>query len=157
DVDGQTSTALLVTALHALAGKEHVRYHVPNRLTEGHGIRVAKLREILEADEPIGVLLTCDTGIAEAEAVGFAKDRGLTVIVTDHHDLTAEFLALTPGDDALWGLDADEAGEQSVRRADAIVNPKFLPEGDPLRTLPGVGVAYKLMQRLYELEGRTEE
>jgi len=157
DVDGQTSTALLVTALRALAGKERVRYHVPNRLTEGHGIRVAKLREILDADDAISVLLTCDTGIAEAEAVGFAKDRGLSVIVTDHHDLSAEFLALTPGDDALWGLDADEAGAQSVRRADAIVNPKFLPEGDPLRTLPGVGVAYKLMQRLYELEGRAEE
>ena len=158
DVDGQTSTALLVTALRALAGKQKVRFHVPNRLTEGHGIRLARLREILEASTaPIGVLLTCDTGIAEAEAVGFAKDRGLTIIVTDHHDLTAEFLALTPGTDALWGVDAGTAGAQSVRRADAIVNPKFLPEGDPLRTLPGVGVAYKLMQRLYELEGRADE
>ena len=44
-----------------------------------------------------------------------------------------------------------------MRRADAIVNPKFLPEGDPLRTLPGVGVAYKLMQRLYDLAGRSDE
>lgn len=158
DVDGQTSTALLVTALRALAGKAFVRYHVPNRLAEGHGIRVAKLREILDgAEGAIQVLLTCDTGIAEAEAVGYAKDRGLTVIVTDHHDLAAEFQTLTPGKDPLWGVDAATAGAQSVRRADAIVNPKFLPEGDPLRTLPGVGVAYKLMQRLYELAGRGDE
>ena len=157
DVDGQTSTALLVTALRTLAGERAVRYHVPNRLAEGHGIRVAKLREILDADDTIQLLLTCDTGIAEAEAVGFAKDRGLIVIVTDHHDLPAEFQALTPNRDPLWGLDAGAVGARSVRRADAIVNPKFLPEGDPLRTLPGVGVGYKLMQRLYELAGRSAE
>ena len=157
DVDGQTSTALLVTALRTLAGTQAVRYHVPNRLAEGHGIRVAKLREMLDADDTIRLLLTCDTGIAEGEAIGFAKDRGLRVIVTDHHDLPAEFQVLVPGRDPLWGLDVGAAGAQSVRRADAIVNPKFLPEGDPLRTLPGVGVAYKLMQRLYVLEDRGAE
>jgi single-stranded-DNA-specific exonuclease len=161
DVDGQTSTALLVTALRTLAGDEAVHFHVPNRFTESHGIKPLKLREELDAAEaagaPIGVLVSCDTGIAEGSAVGLAKDRGLTVVITDHHDLSSEFQGLAVGVDPLWGLSAREAGAESVRRADAIVNPKFLPPGDPLRTLPGVGVAFKLVQRLYALEGREGE
>ena len=156
DVDGQTSTALLVTALQQLAGRDRVRFHVPNRFEEGHGIRVEKLSEILAgSDIPLHVLLTCDTGIAEGPAVGFAKDRGLTVVITDHHDLTAEFTDLVPGVDPLWGQAPEHVGPASVRRADAIVNPKLMPPGDPLRTLPGVGVAYKLAQRLFELAGRA--
>ncbi len=156
DVDGQTSTALLVTALRTLAGDTHVHFHVPNRFTESHGIRLPKLKQKL-AEHPADLLLTCDTGIAEAEAIGYARDCGLTVIVTDHHDLTAEFAGLTAGVDPLWGLSALNAGVASVRRANAIVNPKFLPEDNPLRTLPGVGVAYKLIQRLFDLAGRSGE
>lgn len=156
DVDGQTSTALLVTALRSLVGDEQVHFHVPNRFEESHGIRLPKLQQKL-ADYPAEVLLTCDTGIAEASAIGYARDQGLTVIVTDHHDPSAEFSALRPGVDPLWGLSPVEVGIESVRRANAIVNPKFQPEGDPLRTLPGVGVAYKLVQRLYELTGRRGE
>jgi single-stranded-DNA-specific exonuclease len=161
DVDGQTSTALLVTALRSLAGDGAVRFHVPNRFEESHGIKVEKLRAELDTAEedglPIQVLVSCDTGIAEGPAVGYAKDRGLTVVITDHHDLSAEFQGLAVGVDALWGLPAAQAGAQSVRRADAIVNPKFLPAGDPLRTLPGVGVAFKLVQQLYMLAGRGGE
>ena len=161
DVDGQTSTSLLVTALRALAGDDAVRFHVPNRFEESHGIKVDKLRaelDVAEAnDTPVQVLLSCDTGIAEGPAIGYAKDRGLTVVITDHHDLAAEFLGLAVGVDPLWGLSAGQAGAHSVRRADAIVNPKFLPPGDPLRTLPGVGVAFKLVQQLYMLAGRSGE
>ena len=161
DVDGQTSTSLLVTALRALAGDEAVQFHVPNRFVESHGIKVEQLEKKLNDAEanraPIHVLLSCDTGIAEGPAVGLAKDRGLTVVITDHHDLSAEFQGLAVGVDPLWGVPAKEAGSQSVRRADAIVNPKFLPPGDPLRTLPGVGVAFKLVQQLYALAGRSGE
>ncbi len=157
DVDGQTSTALLVTALRTLAGDEHVCFHVPNRFEESHGIRLPKLQQKLAEHHPVDVLLTCDTGIAEAPAIGYARDQGVTVIVTDHHDLSAEFAGLRPGVDPLWGLSPVDVGVESVRRANAIVNPKFQPEDDPLRTLPGVGVAYKLVQRLYELAGRSGE
>ncbi|MBW7885858.1 MAG: DHH family phosphoesterase [Caldilineaceae bacterium] len=158
DVDGQTSTALLVSALRDLAGDGHVRFHVPNRQSEGHGIRQTVLQERLDAaDSPIHVLLTCDTGIAETDAVGYAKDRGLTVVITDHHDLASEFQGLTTGVDPIWGQPAEAVGSASVRRADAIVNPKFLPDGNALRTLPGVGVAYKLVQQLYRLAGRHGE
>jgi single-stranded-DNA-specific exonuclease len=152
DVDGQTSTSLLVAALQKLAGHERVRFHVPNRFSEGHGMLPNKLAEKL--DDPSftpQLVLTCDTGIAEAAGVGLAKDRGLTVVITDHHDLPAELQPLRPGIDPLWGLDAHIVGQASVRRADAIVNPKLQALGDPLRTLPGVGVAYKLVQQLYAL------
>lgn len=161
DVDGQTSTSLLVTALRALAGDVAVDFHVPNRFEESHGIKPDKLREKLQAAEeagtPIRLLVSCDTGIAEGPAVGLAKDRGLTVVITDHHDLSAEFQGLAVGGAGLWGQPVSAVGKESVRRADAVVNPKFLPPGDPLRTLPGVGVAYKLVQRLYALAGRGGE
>ncbi len=154
DVDGQTSTTLLVAALQELAGPQRVRFHVPNRFSEGHGIKPYALKELLEdaSFEP-QVLLTCDTGIGDGEGIGIAKDAGLTVVVTDHHDLPGEFADAEPGAEPPCGEPADVAGEQSVRRADAIVNPKFLRADDPLRTLPGVGVAYKLVQHLYELAG----
>ncbi len=158
DVDGQTSTSLLVAALQKLAGVDRVRFHVPNRFTEGHGIRPAKLQEKLaDPTFPPDLLLTCDTGIADTDGVTLAKTHGLTVIITDHHDLTAEFDGLTAGSDQLWGLSLGNKPQASVRYADAIVNPKFQPPGDPLRTLPGVGVAYKLMQQLYALCGRSGE
>jgi single-stranded-DNA-specific exonuclease len=158
DVDGQTSTSLLVAALRRLAGDNCVRFHVPNRFTESHGIRLPKLEEKLAAsDFRPDLILTCDTGISDGEAVGVAKDRGLTVIITDHHDLPPELQQLTPGVDKIAGLDAASAGKNSVRRADAIVNPKLQPAGDPLRTLPGVGVAYKLIQELYRISGHEGE
>lgn len=162
DVDGQTSTSLLVAALQKLAGVERVRFHVPNRFSEGHGIRLPKLQEKL-ADPTFHpeLILTCDTGITDAEAVCYAKAQGLTVIITDHHDPPAEFAELVPGKDPLWGLlpPGANAGPQgwTVRCADAIVNPKLLATSDPLCTLPGVGVAYKLIQQLFALCDRSGE
>ena len=158
DVDGQTSTSLLVAALRRLGGDERVQFHVPNRFTESHGIRLPMLAEKLaNADFKPALIITCDTGITDAEAVGVAKDHGLTVIITDHHDLPPELQALRPQQDQIAGLDAIAVGQNSVRRADAIVNPKLQPAGDPLRTLPGVGVAYKLIQELFSLAGRPGE
>ncbi len=158
DVDGQTSTSLLVAALRELHIAERVDFHVPNRFTESHGIRPPKLQEILsDPSRRPDLILTCDTGISDGPGVGLAKDAGVTVVVTDHHDLTAEFAEYVLGEEPACGFSADEVGRESVRRADALVNPKFLAPGDPLRTLPGVGVAYKLVQRLYELAGRAGE
>lgn len=158
DADGQTSTSLLVAALRDLGEIGQVRFHIPNRLTDGHGVHIPILQRLL--DDPARcpqVLLTCDTGISAGEAIGFAKDRGLTVIVTDHHDLPAEFAGCVLGDDPPCGAEPAAVGAASVRRADAIVNPKFQKLNDPLRPLPGVGVAYKLVQRLYELADRAGE
>jgi single-stranded-DNA-specific exonuclease len=122
DVDGQTATATLVETLRGLGGK--VSYHVPVRANESHGVNVGVLQRLI--DEGAHLLLTCDTGIGSHEAIAYAHSRGVDVIVTDHHALPAELPAA----------------------AYAIVNPQLLPAAHPLRTLPGVGVAYKLAEAL---------
>ena len=81
DVDGQTATALLVTALRRLGAD--VRYHVPLRDGEGHGMQMAKLREWL--GRGVRTIVTCDTGVTSHDAIAAAQAGGVDVIVTDHH------------------------------------------------------------------------
>jgi single-stranded-DNA-specific exonuclease len=127
DVDGQTSTALLIQTLNAL-GADAIHY-IPIRGLESHGLHIDSLKPIL--DQGIGLVLTCDTGITSHQAVDFAISHGAHAIITDHHD---------PGD--------------SLPPADAILNPKLLAEDHPLRNLSGAGVAYKLAEALLE-DGRS--
>ncbi len=129
DADGQTSTTLLVSVLRDL--KADVTFYIPHRLTESHGIKVDSLDRLL--DQHIHVLLTCDTGIAEHAAIAHAKSRDVTVLVTDHHDLPDQ-----------------------LPNADALINPKRLPIDHPLRSLPGVGVAFKLAQQVLHLAGEDD-
>lgn len=131
DVDGQTATALLVTALRSLGAT--VAYYIPSRLEESHGVHRPALAEQISQHAP-ALLLTCDTGISAHDAIDYAKRRGLTVIITDHHDL----------------LD-------SLPAADAVLNPKRLPPAHPLATLPGVGVAFKLVEALFDAAQRPTE
>jgi len=123
DVDGQTSTALLLQTLTALGAD--VTYHIPIRAVSSHGVHIPQLTEII--DRGAKLILTCDTGITAHEAVEYAKSRGIDFVITDHHDL----------------------GE-SLPDAVAVVNPKRLPKDHPLATLAGVGVAYKFAQALIE-------
>jgi single-stranded-DNA-specific exonuclease len=131
DVDGQTATALLVDALRDLGGR--VSFYIPNRLRESHGIRVESLKEQIAQVQP-DILLTCDTGVSAHVSIDYAKSLGITTLITDHHDLPPTLPA-----------------------ADAIVNPKRLPPQHPLATLPGVGVAYKLVEYLYSQHGRAAD
>ncbi len=126
DVDGQTSTTLLVSGLQELGGA--VVHHIPIRGEESHGISLPGLNKFLLQD--LDLIVTCDTGVSSGEAIEFARNRGLQVIISDHHDLPKE-----------------------LPNANAIVNPKRLPPEHPLSTLPGVGVAYKIMEELWHLEG----
>ncbi len=130
DVDGQTATALLVSALRRLGGR--VIYHIPIRERESHGVNVPNLQKL--AEQGANLFLTCDTGVSADEAAVAARRWGLDFLVTDHHELPHE---LPP--------------------ATVIVNPKFLPSHHPLRHLPGVGVAYKVIEALYSAVGREEE
>ena len=134
DVDGQTSTALLASALRDLGFD--VIHHVPVREVESHGVNLPVLKELLgPGNSPkVQLLITCDTGISSRDEILYAQERGVDVIVTDHHDLPD---ILPP--------------------AYAIVNPKMLPAGHVLSTLPGVGVAYKLVEELYRRAGSIEE
>ncbi len=121
DVDGQTSTTLLVSALHKHGA--NVKYHIPVRAEESHGISLPALQKFIE--QGVDIILTCDTGISSNEAIAYARSKGIVVIITDHHDLP-----------------------EVLPDAKAIVNPKLLPEDHPLASLPGVGVAYKLVEEL---------
>jgi single-stranded-DNA-specific exonuclease len=123
DVDGQTSTTLLVEALRDLSAK--VTYHIPIRSIEGHGIQVNVLQKKLTEYSNVRLLLTCDTGISAHDAISFAKNNGVDVIITDHHDLP-----------------------DKLPSAYAIVNPKLLDQHHSLATLPGVGVVFKLVEAL---------
>ncbi len=133
DVDGQTSTSLLVSALRNLGAE--VVYYIPNRASEGHGMHIASLDHLLQAnDPPVKVILTCDTGIAAHEAIDYVQAHEVDVLVTDHHHLPDE-----------------------LPNAYAMVNPKRVDEGHPLYELPGVGVAYKLIEVMYQRAGRADE
>jgi len=134
DVDGQTSTALLVSALRRI--NISTIYHVPLRDRESHGVNIPLLKLIIgESNQPkINLLLTCDTGIASNEAINFANQSGVDVIITDHHDLP-----------------------ENIPGAEAVLNPKMLPGGHALYNLPGVGVAFKLIEGLYNQLGLIDD
>jgi single-stranded-DNA-specific exonuclease len=129
DVDGQTSTTILVSTLRDLGGR--VNYHIPVRGPESHGLNIPHLAEII--DQGAKLILTCDTGISAHEAIEYANSRGVDVVITDHHDLPAKFPP-----------------------AIGMTNPKFLPVDHPLASLSGSGVAYKLAEELYERFGQKE-
>ncbi len=131
DVDGQTSTALLCGGLKSLGAD--VVYHIPVRASESHGVNITYLKPILEAGARL--VITCDTGISAHEALDFARLSGADVIITDHHELP----------------------ESGAPEACAVVTPRLLPEGHALGGLPGVGVAYQLMDGLYRHMGRGSE
>ncbi len=129
DVDGQTSTTLLVAVLRGLGA--NVQYHIPVRAVESHGVGVERLRQFL--DGGVQLVLTCDTGITAHQAANYARQRGVDFLITDHHTLPPQ-----------------------LPDAYAVVNPQRLPEGHPLRTLPGVGTAYKLAEELARRAGKPE-
>ena len=123
DVDGQTSTALLVQTLRAIGA--NIVYYIPIRGRESHGVHIESLKPII--DNGAKLIVTCDTGITAHEAIDYANSRGVDVIVTDHHD---------PG--------------ETLPNAKVIINPKLLPKDHWLANLAGVGVAYKLAEALLQ-------
>ncbi len=123
DVDGQTSTTLLTSALTDLGTS--VIHYIPNRASESHGLSVDSLARIIERSRP-GLIITCDTGIDAIEPVIYANSKQIDVIITDHHQLPPQ-----------------------LPDAFSIVNPASLDPDHPLSSLPGVGVAYKLIEEIY--------
>jgi single-stranded-DNA-specific exonuclease len=126
DADGITATAVLWEGLGQFFPQhQQLVYHIPNRLTESHGLAIAPLQAL--ADQGCRLIVTCDTGSNNRVEIDYANALGIDLIITDHHTLPAERPPVC-----------------------AIINPRALPIGHPLSNLSGVAVAYKLVEALYE-------
>lgn len=132
DVDGVMATFLLYKVLHVLGAS--VDYRIPDRIADGYGMNMRMVEEA-ERDK-IALLLTCDNGIAAAEPIARAKELGMTVVVTDHHEIPCE----KEGDTVVYHLPP----------ADVIVNPKQPGETYPQTGICGAMVAYKVICLLLE-------
>lgn len=133
DVDGVISTYVIYSALKRCGA--FVNYHIPDRITEGYGINESIIKNA--KDNNVDIIITCDNGIAAIDQIQLAKDLGMEVIITDHHDIP--FIELENGEK-----------EYITPNADAIVNPKQLDCKYEFKKLCGAGVVYKLVQVLYE-------
>lgn len=133
DIDGVCSTCILYKGLNRVGAK--VDYVIPERIKDGYGIN----EHIIEkaAADGIHMILTCDNGIAAIDQIAEAKKLGMTVVVTDHHDIQAD----------------EVLGEEIVPPADAIVNPKRKDSKYPFSEICGAMVAYRLIQVLFEEYG----
>ena len=132
DADGVTSTVIMYKALKHCGA--NVEYYVPDREHEGYGINSDRIKKLSE--KGFGVVLTCDNGIAATEQVRLAKELGMTVIITDHHELS---------------FDEDAKGIRTFKipPADAVINPKQKECNYPFKQLCGAGIAFKFVQALY--------
>ena len=136
DIDGVCSTYLLYRGLTRCGAA--VDYQIPERIRDGYGINESIIRKAKE--DGIDTIVTCDNGIAALEQVRLAKELGMTVIVTDHHEVVR-----------------DEDGSQVLPEADAVVNPHRDDCTYPFAGICGGVVAYKLVQVLYEKNGISEQ
>ena len=135
DIDGVTATCILLKGLKRL--NANVDTYIPDRVKDGYGMHEQLIDKALE--DGIDTILTCDNGIAAAAEIEYAKKEGLTVIVTDHHDIPFR--------------DTEDGRIWIIPKADAVVNPK---QNDCLYTnknICGAVVAWKLIWALYERLG----
>jgi single-stranded-DNA-specific exonuclease len=130
DIDGVTSICILLKGLTAAGAR--VDYVVPHRVNDGYGINERLIKDAYDAG--VDTIITCDNGISAIEQIKYAKELGVTVIVTDHHDIRFE----QSGDERTYILPC----------ADAVVNPKQEDCQYPFKGLCGAVVAYKLVECL---------
>ena len=135
DIDGVTSTYILYTGLKKCGAV--VDYEIPDRIRDGYGINRQLVLDAWEAG--VDTILTCDNGISAIEQIAYAKELGMTVIVTDHHELRT----------------TEKNGKTQVilPDADVVINPHQPDCLYPYKDLCGGAVAYKLVQELYQKNG----
>ena len=147
DIDGVCASYLLLTGLRRAErelgkgtgpdGSTRIDYEIPDRVRDGYGINEAIIRQA--AADGVDTLVTCDNGIAAAKEISLAKELGMTVVVTDHHEVPVE------------------EERQVLPPADVVVDPKQEGETYPFREICGAVVAYKLVEKLYEASGVPRE
>lgn len=133
DVDGVVSVYILYIALKRC--NANVDYEIPDRIKDGYGININIIKQA-KADG-VDTILTCDNGISAIEPIKYAKDMGIDVIVTDHHDIP-------------FVLDENKTRKFISSNADAIINPKQKECNYKFKELCGAGVVFKLVEVLYE-------
>ena len=140
DIDGVTATYILLTGLKDLGADVDVR--IPDRIADGYGLNEHLVQ--FAADEGRDMIVTCDNGIAAGSQIRLAKELGMTVVVTDHHEVPFE---------------EDENGERRyiLPPADAVVNPKQKDCSYPFPGLCGAAVAWKLIQTMEAKAGIPKE
>ncbi len=136
DIDGICSTYLLYRGLTRVGAQ--VDYEIPDRIKDGYGINESIIRAA--AADGIDTILTCDNGIAALDQARLAGELGMTMLVTDHHDIRQ-----------------DEEGRDVLPQAAAVVNPKRQDSRYPYPEICGAMVAYKLVWGLYRIFGVPEE
>ncbi len=133
DIDGVCSTLILQKGLKALGAE--VDHRIPHRIQDGYGINRRIVEEAVE--DRVDLILTCDNGIAAIDELSLAEENGITVIVTDHHNVRL-----------------DEAGEEMLPPAEAVIDVKRKDSSYPTTEICGAVTAWKLIRRLYELAER---
>lgn len=135
DVDGVMASYILYQGITCLGGR--VSYQIPHRQRDGYGIRTYMAEQA--AADGIDTIVTCDNGISAQDAIQRAKELGLTVVLTDHHEVVT--------------VD----GEEQIPPADVVVDPKQSSCAYGYLDLCGAGIAFKLMEYLFRLQGKEEE
>lgn len=161
DIDGVNSTYILYRALTRCGAQ--VDYEIPDRMKDGYGLNISLLKLALE--EGIDTVLTCDNGISAIAEIAYAKENGMTVIVTDHHEPLFEEVpeedqaeTIQPQTDTARRIPSQD-GTRIFRLppADVLVNPKQPNCRYPYKKLCGAAVAWKVVCLLYRLYGMEEE
>lgn len=139
DIDGIQSTYILHQGLLRVGADAD--YAIPDRIEDGYGVNIPLMERCVM--DGIGLVITCYNGIAAAEAIAYAKKEGLTVIVTDHHEVPYELVG--------------GKKEYHLPPADAVIDPKREDCAYPCKKLCGAVVAWKVILQLYQQHGIPEE
>lgn len=138
DVDGICAAYILLSGIRALSGKADTV--IPHRIKDGYGLNESLIEDA--GEDGIDTIITCDNGIAAGAQIQMAKKMGMTVVVTDHHEVPFE--------------DREEGRKYLIPEADAVVDPKQPECGYPYKQICGAVVAAKLVESMFELEGFKE-
>lgn len=139
DIDGVTATHILVTGLRTIGAD--VDTYIPDRIKDGYGMHEQLVQKAYE--DEIDTIVTCDNGIAASKEIDLARELGMTVVVTDHHEVPYE--------------DTEKGRIYHIPEADAVINPKQEDCPYPNKNICGAVVAWKLVWALYEKNGRSKE
>lgn len=139
DADGVCASYILKKGITKLGGDVSVR--IPHRVTDGYGLNMRLIEEAYE--DNMDIIVTCDNGIAAQEEIAYACSKGMTVVVTDHHEVPYE--------------ETGNGRREVLPPADAVINPKQEACEYPFCEICGALVAYKLIQMMYELRQEDGE